>query len=64
MEKKRFDIVEREYRRGAQSYLDLVTALDALSLAQQAVDDDLIAEQLGLIRLHNMAGSIYGAIIE
>lgn len=64
MEKKRFNIVEREYRRGAQSYLDLVTALDALSIAQQAVDDDLIAEQLGLIRLHNMAGSIYGAIMD
>jgi adhesin transport system outer membrane protein len=64
MEKKRFEIVEREYRRGAQSYLDLVAALDALSLAQQAVDDDLIEEQLGLIRLHSMAGSIYGAIFE
>ncbi len=64
MEKKRFAIVEREYRRGAQSYLDLVTALDALSLAQQAVDDGVLAEQLGLIRYHNMAGSIYGAIME
>ncbi len=64
MEKKRFEIVEREYRRGAQSYLDLVTALDTLVLAQQATDDDLIAEQIGLIRLHSLAGSIYEAIME
>jgi hypothetical protein len=33
-------------------------------VAQQAVDDGMIAEQVLLVRLHMKAGSIRGAIVQ
>lgn len=63
IEKKRFDVIEQNYRRGTQSYLELITALDGLSSAKQDLDDVLVAEQQNFVQLHFYAGDIYDVVM-